>query len=72
MAILDGVETNVGPGDVVMVSPGVRHNFINLGTEPLIISTVYVPPNHIDGRIHKTKEDAVSDVEDEAFGESAV
>ncbi len=69
-AVLDGVETPVGPGDVVFVAPGVRHNFRNTGTEPLRLFTVYVPPNHIDGRIHPTKADAIADVEDEEFGEA--
>ena len=69
-AVLDGVETAVGPGDVAIVSPGTRHNFVNDGTEPLVIATVYVPPNHVDGTVHKTKADAVADVRDEAFGEA--
>jgi hypothetical protein len=29
---------------------------------------VYAPPNHIDGRIHKTKADADKDKADEAVG----
>jgi mannose-6-phosphate isomerase-like protein (cupin superfamily) len=43
---------------------------MNTGTEPLILATVYVPPNHIDGTVHKTKADAVADTKDEAFGET--
>lgn len=70
-AVLDGIETLVGPGDVVVVPPGTRHNFINAGPDPLLVATVYVPPNHIDGTVHKTKADAMRDEEDEAFGESA-
>lgn len=70
-AMLDGVTTPVGAGDVVIVPPGTRHNFTNTGTEPLVIATVYVPPNHIDGTIHATKADSVADVRDEAFGEAA-
>ncbi len=67
--ILDGVESEFNAGDVVVVSPGVKHNFINTGNEPLKIYTVYALQNHIDGRIHKTKKDADADVEDEQFGE---
>jgi mannose-6-phosphate isomerase-like protein (cupin superfamily) len=66
--ILDGKETEVGVGDVVVVTPQTRHNIVNVGTEPLMIYTVYAPVNHIDGRIHKTKADADADVEDEDFG----
>lgn len=69
-AILDGKVSKVGPGDLVIVTPGTTHNFINTGNEPLIVATLYIPPNHIDGTIHKTKADAVADVADEAFGET--
>ncbi len=68
-AILDGETFPVGPGFIVIVTPGTRHNFKNTGSEPLKIATVYAPPNHIEGRIHHTKADADADVDDEAFGE---
>lgn len=67
-AILDGVESEVKGGDVFVVTPGKHHNFLNTGTEPLKIYTVYAPPNHIDGRIHATKKDADEDEADEEFG----
>lgn len=67
--VLDGVESDFNTGDVVVVTPGTKHNFINTGSEPLKIYTVYAPPNHLDGRIHKTKAEAISDVKDEEFGE---
>lgn len=69
-AILNGKETIVSAGDVAIVTPGTRHNFINTGKEPLIVATVYVPPNHLDGTIHKTKAEANADVKDEKFGET--
>jgi mannose-6-phosphate isomerase-like protein (cupin superfamily) len=68
-AVLDGVEESYEAGDVVVVTPGTTHNFINTGNESMKIYTVYSPPNHIDGRIHKTKADATSDLEDEEVGE---
>jgi mannose-6-phosphate isomerase-like protein (cupin superfamily) len=67
----NGKKFPVIPGDVVVVVPGTEHNFINTGTVDLKIYTVYAPPNHIDGRIHKTKADADADTADEAVGESA-
>lgn len=67
---LDGEETEVGAGDVVVVTPGVKHNLINSGTKPLLIYTIYAPANHIDGRVHSTKEEADADTADEKFGES--
>ncbi len=68
-AVLDGKESPISAGDVVVVPPGTKHNFINTGTSSLKIYTVYAPPNHIDGRIHITKADADKDLEDEAVGE---
>ncbi len=66
--LLDDKETAVGAGDVIVVTPGTTHNVINTGTESLNIYTVYAPANHIDGRVHITKEGADADDEDEAFG----
>lgn len=70
-AILDGKATPIGPGDVVVVTPGTQHNFRNTGDVPLQIFTTYAPPNHIDGRVHRTKADADADAADEAVGETA-
>jgi len=67
---LDGESFPVGPGDVVVVTAGTKHNFYNTGSEPLKIYTVYAPPNHIDGRVHRTKAEADADTADEAIGQS--
>ena len=49
----------VRPGDAVVVPAGTWHNVINTSqTEDLKLYTVYSPPNHPDGTIHKTKEAA--------------
>ena len=66
----DGKKFPIGPGDVAVVVPGTEHNFTNTGKEDLKIFTVYAPPNHIDGRVHKTKADADADTADEAIGET--
>lgn len=65
---LDAEERAVGAGDVIVVTPGTRHNVTNVGAGDLVLYTVYAPPNHIDGRVHATKADADADAEDEAFG----
>lgn len=67
-AILDGQESVVKAGDVVIVTPGTAHNFINTGNETVKVYTIYAPANHIDGRIHVTPADAQADQEDEDFG----
>ena len=69
-AVLDDQRFPIGPGDIVVVVPGTKHNFINTGLDALKIYTVYAPPNHIDGRIHKTQADALADTADEAIGEA--
>jgi mannose-6-phosphate isomerase-like protein (cupin superfamily) len=57
-AIVSGSEKNVAQGDLVVVPAGKRHNFLNTGPNPLILYTVYGPPEHADGAVHKTKEEA--------------
>jgi len=69
-AILDGQTTPIVPGDIVVVTPGTQHNFKNTGDIPMKIWTLYAPPNHIDGRVQRTKADADADTADEAFGEA--
>jgi mannose-6-phosphate isomerase-like protein (cupin superfamily) len=62
-AILDGVEHEVRSGFAILVPAGTEHNIVNPGTEPLKLYTVYAPPNHRDGVVHKTKADAERDEE---------
>jgi mannose-6-phosphate isomerase-like protein (cupin superfamily) len=46
-------------GDAVVVPAGTYHNVINASkTEKLKLYTLYSPPNHPDGTIHKTKAEA--------------
>lgn len=68
--LLNDKSRMVSAGDIVIVTPNTKHNFINRGEDIVKIITVYSPPNHIDKRIHKTIEDARADIEDEEFGES--
>jgi mannose-6-phosphate isomerase-like protein (cupin superfamily) len=69
-AVVNDIESPIGTGEVVVVTPGTRHDIVNTGAEPLRIYTVYAPPNHIDGRVQPTKSDAETDTADEAFGRS--
>jgi len=53
------VEHLVGDGDAVVVPAGTFHNVINASqTEQLKLYTVYSPPNHPPGTVHKTKAEA--------------
>ncbi len=49
----------VGAGGAVVVPAGTWHNVINTSpTKPLKLYTVYTPPQHPDGTVHKTKAEA--------------
>lgn len=45
-------------GYVVLIPAGKWHNVINTGHVPLKLYSVYAPPEHPHGTVHKTKEDA--------------
>jgi oxalate decarboxylase/phosphoglucose isomerase-like protein (cupin superfamily) len=45
----------------VIVPAGARHNVINTGEAPLGSTRIYGPPEHKDKVVHKTKEDAERD-----------
>lgn len=64
VAILEGTESHVGPDRLVHVPAGVRHNVVNRGSFPLRLYTVYAPPQHAQGTIHKTKAEADADEAD--------
>ncbi len=49
----------VGDGDAVVVPAGTYHNVINMSSvKPLKLYTIYSPPVHPDGTVHKTKAEA--------------
>ncbi len=57
-AMLDGRASEIGPNDLVFVRAGTRHNFVNTGSSPLRLITIYAPPEHAPGTIHQTKAEA--------------
>ena len=58
-AILNGTVHMISDGFSIIVPAGAKHNLINTSSnKPLKIYTLYSPPNHFDGTIHKTKADA--------------
>jgi mannose-6-phosphate isomerase-like protein (cupin superfamily) len=63
--IIDGIESLVMDGAGIIVPAGSEHNLINLSTRnDLKLYTIYSPPQHKDGVIHKTKKDAMADETD--------
>ena len=57
-AILDGVRTAIRAGSAVVVPAGANHNIVNTGSVPLKLYTIHAPPNHRDGVVHHTLEEA--------------
>lgn len=53
-----GEKKEVVSGDLVVVPAGTKHNFVNTGPNPLVLYTVYGPPDHADRAVHRTKEEA--------------
>jgi mannose-6-phosphate isomerase-like protein (cupin superfamily) len=57
-AKVGGDTRKIAQGDLVAVPAGTKHNFVNDGPNPLVLYTVYGPPEHADGAVHRTKEEA--------------
>jgi mannose-6-phosphate isomerase-like protein (cupin superfamily) len=52
-------EHPVSDGDAVVVPAGTYHNVVNMSrTAMLKLYTIYSPPNHPEGTVHKTKAEA--------------
>lgn len=65
-AVLDGVEHSISDGFVIVVPAATNHNIINTSPDKAMkLYTLYAPPNHRDGVVHETKEQAEAD--DEQF-----
>lgn len=59
----DGPETlgyrqAVDAGYGIVIPAGTWHNLVNTGCDPLQLVSVYAPPQHPFGTVHKTKADA--------------
>lgn len=58
--IMDGEESVVSDGYAVVIPAGTQHNVINTSPEVMKLYTIYTPPEHKDGTIHKTKQEAMA------------
>lgn len=56
---LNGEESAIEDGSAVVIPAGVEHNLVNGSNDtPLRLYTLYSPPEHPDGTVHRTKEEA--------------
>ncbi|WP_313805027.1 cupin domain-containing protein [Cytobacillus sp.] len=46
--------------DAIMIPAGTWHNVTNTGNVPLKLYSIYAPPQHPVGTVHKTKADALA------------
>lgn len=51
-------QCSVSAGYAIFVPAGMWHNLTNTGTGPIKLYSIYAPPQHPHGTIHKTKADA--------------
>ena len=45
----------------ILIPAGTWHNIVNIGNRPLKLYSLYAPPQHPFGTVHRTKEDAEQD-----------
>ena len=57
-AVLNDEKMPVAKNNLVFVPAGTNHNFINTGKRALKLYTIYSPPEHKPGTVHKTKKEA--------------
>jgi mannose-6-phosphate isomerase-like protein (cupin superfamily) len=63
--VINGNEYVVKDGDGIVVPAGSQHNVMNTSaSKELRLYTIYSPPHHKDGTVHKTKEEAMSSEEE--------
>ena len=55
------IQREVDDEFAIFIPAGTWHNLINRGNIPLKLYSIYAPPNHPKGTIHKTKSDAESE-----------
>lgn len=62
LVTINGVEHEVGAGDVVIIPEGAEHNVVNVSETTLLkLYTIYAPPHHKDGIVRATRQEAIAD-----------
>lgn len=61
--VIDQVRTPLEAGSAIVVPAGAKHDIVNTGAAPLQLYTLYAPPHHRDGVVHRTRAEAEKDTE---------
>jgi mannose-6-phosphate isomerase-like protein (cupin superfamily) len=69
--VIDGNTKDISDGFAIVVPQGAKHNVINTGKKPLKMYSLYSPPHHQDGIIHKTKAEAQADTTEHFDGKTS-
>jgi mannose-6-phosphate isomerase-like protein (cupin superfamily) len=64
---IDGAVHRVEDDFAIVVPAGARHNVVNTGSEPMRLYTLYGPPEHKEGIVHRDREAAERDHENDHF-----
>ena len=63
--VMKGEEQPIKDGSAIVVPAGTEHNIINTSSDSCLkLYTIYTPPQHKDGVVHKTKTEAEADETD--------
>jgi len=62
-AVISDISHDLEDGSAMVIPVGTKHNIINTGEGQMKIYSLYMPPHHKDGTVHKTKADAEADEE---------
>lgn len=54
-------ERRVNENTAIFVPAGTWHNVINTGNVPLKLYSIYAPPHHPHGTVHRTKQEAMAE-----------
>ena len=60
---IDRKVTKIKADMAIVVPAGARHNIKNTGNKSMKLYTLYAPPNHRDGVVHRTRDEAEADDE---------
>ncbi|HZF95086.1 MAG TPA: cupin domain-containing protein, partial [Allosphingosinicella sp.] len=64
---IDGNVNRVEDDFAVIVPAGARHNVVNSGSGPLRLYTLYGPPEHKEATVHRDKDQAERDHDNDHF-----